>query len=316
MRAPKIHRALIVGASALIVIVAVMVGVGLLSSNNGGESQSLGKVKCGAPTATIAKDPIVHHDEPDAVVHMHQIFGNSGWVNLAEPNAANYEDLNGQSTSCRIIGDTAGYWIPCLQHRNDDGTFGPTCIGTNQFTAYYRPFTGIGGPQYGPGLAFPPDTRLVGHLYNWTCGTNSGARSAPVQKIPDCSGLSGKPGYTLTAHIDLPNCYDGVPPNHLAEDVGDTSDNPHYAYSVKVNRVKTCPAGFPNQMVAVRETVQFAYVGDGTDVLLSSDVMASATVPGSTLHADFWNAWDQPFFEQWVHDCVNFHIGDTARCDP
>lgn len=305
-----IRRSLTVGAVTAIIVAATVIG-------NGESAEALGKVKCGDPTAVAQVDPVVHHNETDnSIIHMHQIYGNNAWVNLENPNAANYEDLVGMGTNCRIPEDTAGYWLPCLQKRNEDGTYGPECISTNQFTAYYRPWTGIGGPDYGPGMPFPPDTRLVGHSYNFTCGNKSGARSEPVQVIPDCSGLSGKPGLTLTGHVDLPNCWDGVLPDHHPEDVGDTSDNIHYAYAIKVDRVKVCPDGFPNKMISIRETLQFAYVGDGSDVLLSSDVLAGTTIAGSTMHADFWQAWDDAFFDQWIHDCVNFNLGSASRCDP
>jgi hypothetical protein len=268
---------------------------------------SLGKVKCGGVARIAVIDPIVHHNEPVGTGHEHQVFGNTAWVDLANPNTASYNDLVGDSTSCNVGIDTAGYWIPTLHNINTG-----QLIPTKQFTAYYRPYTGVGGPDFGPAAAFPADTRLVGTVYDWSCGQNSGARSVPVQSIPDCTGLSGKPGQTLTAHIDIPSCWDGVPPSHADADVGNTSDNSHYAYTVK----KVCPVAFPNQMVAIRETIQFAYTGAGNDLALSSDAGAG-TSDGQSLHADFWNTWQQPDFVQWVVDCVNVGGAYTsAKCQP
>lgn len=257
-------------------------------------------------------DPIMEHNEP-ASPHQHQFFGNKGWLtNLDDPNAANYDDMAGQPTTCRVGSDTAGYWTPTLRYKVGTPKAGEL-IPVQQFTAYYRPFTGS-GTQTGPGIAYPADTRLVsfaGH-YNWNCGQYSGARSAPGSSIPDCTGLSGKPGNTLTAHIDFPSCWDGVAPEHASDAVGDTSDNVHYTYPVK----KSCPAAFPVQTVQLRVTLQFAYVGPGNDVELSADGTLGVD-DGQALHADFFNAWDQPAFEDFVRNCVN--AGGTytnQQCQP
>ena len=61
------------------------------------------------------------------------------------------------------------------------------------FTAYYRPFEGVGA-RTRPGMAFPADTRLLGSQYAWNCGDQSGALSTPVSSIPSCVGLPAGPG--------------------------------------------------------------------------------------------------------------------------
>ena len=95
----------------------------------------------------------------------------------------------------------------------------------------------------------------------------SGPASTPVQSIPDCTGLSGKPGLTLTAHIDFPSCWDGVKPSHTA-----SPERRHQGQrALRLRGRKKCPAGFPIGVTELRETIQFPYVGNGTDVALSSD---------------------------------------------
>jgi hypothetical protein len=292
-------------------LLAALLGAAVLTS---APAQALGKVKCDVnnqPTVSIGNyDPIVNHNQTSAA-HEHQFFGNIAWHSLANPNAANYADLVGKANNCRkVLGlsysaDSAGYWIPTLRYKATG-----KLVPAQQFTAYYRPFTNTG--KFGPGQAFPADTRLIGTKYNWNCGMKSGARAVPVQSIPDCTGLSGKPGLTLTAHIDFPSCWDGVKPNHSASDVGDTRDNAHYAYPVR----GACPPGFPNKMVGLRETIQFQYTGNGTDVELSSDHHAG-TDDGRSLHGDFWNSWMQPEFERYVKECVSGTVTySVARCDP
>ena len=272
-------------------------------------ADALLKVKCGPAVAVAAVDPIVHHNEPDAPVHQHQIFGNSSWAPLG--NSANYADLLAGATTCREVADTAGYWTPTLIY-----TSGPNAgqvVPVRQFTAYYRPYTNRG--DTGPGVAYPADVRLVSEpgRYDWTCGQNGGV--APQATVPDCTGLDGSPGETLTAHINFPSCWTGVLPNHSDGEVGDTRDNAQWAYV----QGKACPATHPVRTTALRETIQFTYVGDGSDVKLSSDLMSEqmtgVPVPaGSTLHGDFWSAWNQPRFEDLVRLCVN-QAGPNRTCE-
>lgn len=290
-------------------LVALLTGLTLVAWLMPASAQAKGKVKCGdSGPARIAKvDPILHHDEaPGAGQHEHQIFGNNAWVDLPNPNAANYDDLAGHGTDCRVSADTAGYWTPTLRY-----TSGPKAgqdVPAQQFTAYYLSWD---HQPNGEGEAFPPDTRLVAMQADqggWSCGQHSGGESALSRTIPDCSGSSGQPGDTLTAHVNFPSCWDGVLPNHRPGDVGDTSDSSHYAYRVG----NSCPAGYPHKMVTLNETVQFAYTGNGKDVEASSDPMMGGA-DGSSFHADFWNAWDQAAFEQFVRGCVN---GQAASRNP
>lgn len=306
MNAYALRRALPVLLAALLAIASGLVAT---------PAYALGKVKCDRntqPAVSVGRyDPIVNHRQQ--AMHEHQFFGNIAWHQLADPSAAGYTDLVGKATNCRIAADTAGYWTPTLRY-----TSGPKAgqlVPAQQFTAYYRAFDGA---TYGPGLPFPPDTRLVATddfgpgAHGWSCGQNSSTGS--TQGIPDCSAYSGKPGYTLSAHITFPSCWDGVLPDHHPEDVGNTSDSAHYAYPVK----GACPAGFPNRMVQLRETIQFAYAGPGAtgdNVALSSDAMAG-TSDGMSMHADFWNAWVQPDFAAFVRDCVNTRVGTAAACSP
>ncbi len=278
-------------AAALAVGLAAVAVVGSSTS-----ASALLKVKCKTTTGTAAVDPIVHHNESNAHVHEHQFFGNNGW--LTRGNYANYTDLTSKGTNCRELTDTAGYWTPTLRYTT--GT--RQMIPVQAFTAYYRPFTGVGGPDSGPGLAFPADTRLIGTKYSWNCGQFMTVAESP--SVPDCRGADGSPGKTLTLHIDFPNCWNGIKPKHLTSDVGNTTDNVNYAYSSKKKGVVSCPSGFPNKMISLRETLQFQYVGAGTDVELTSD-HEKMTTDGRSAHGDFWNTWQQADFQRLVTACIN-----------
>lgn len=270
------------------------------------QASALSKIKCKQTVGVASVDPIMFHNQKTTMAHSHQFFGNNGW--LARGNYANYADLMSKGTNCRIAGDTAGYWTPTLRY-----TATKKEIPVQAFTAYYRPFTGVGGPDFGPGMAFPQDTRLVASQHSWTCGQYMPVK--PSQTVPDCRGADGSPGKTLTLHIDFPNCWNGVRPRHYTTSVGNTSDNANYRYSTKVKGVPTCPTGFPYKMISLRETLQFKYIGAGTDVELSSDPMMGK-VDGASAHGDFWNTWQPTALASMVKNCISGTGRYTkAECD-
>ena len=97
--------------------------------------------------------------------------------------------------------------------------------------------------------------------------------------------------------VDLPNCWDGVglePSNVVYPDGG------------------ACPSGFDHVLARVSERIHFGVMNplnlDGTvGLTLSSGAYY-------TLHADFWNAWDQPTLDALVDRCINagVHCGDVS----
>ena len=299
----------------------------VLGTTHAAPATAMGKIRCdlnNIPTVAIGQyDPITNHNGTGAA-HEHQFFGNTAWHALPNPNTANYADLVGKQNNCRnVLGlpysaDSAGYWTPTLRYKAGTPKAGQLIAG-RQFTAYFR---GYNGQTFGPGMAFPADTRLIASddygkgAHGWNCGQFSAQaqRDGTVNYIPDCTGEPGGPGRTLTAHISFPTCWDGVLPNHQAGDVGDTSDNAHYRYP---SGKGVCPVGFPNKMVQLRQTIQFDYVGNGTDVELSSDAHAGFH-DGETMHADFWNTWRQSEFVDYVRVCVTTQTAEysTAKCQP
>jgi hypothetical protein len=69
-------------------------------------------------------------------------------------------------------------------------------------------------------------------------------------------------------------------------------------------------------MTQLRETVQFDYVGNGTDVELSSDAHAGYH-DGESMHADFWNTWRQTDFQNFVRLCATSRVPHShASCQP
>ena len=294
--------------------------------------------------STQELDPIVYHNhdnnDPSEAPHPHNhdFFGSRAVP--AFGSGSDYglirQYLGGDgadATSCRVNFDTAGYWAPVLKYKS--GPKAGQRVPVQQFTAYYRGFAGQ--TKHAGTQALPAGARLVASdmqgygLSGWTCGQNSTVTGG-LNYIPDCSGEDGSPGNTLTAHINFPSCWNGVAPNHGGDpgnpvtydgDYGDTRDNNYGNTALGPKTSKdfvypanktSCPASHPIEVTQLRETVQYEYVGNGTDVELSSDHGAT---PGSTYHADFWNTWDQTRFAAFIKKCVQGQTSTyTGSCDP
>lgn len=291
-----------------------------------------------------AFDPIVYHnvdswDDTEAQPHQHDFFG-TRWVTITgNVNAGMWTNVQfwsnqytnkAQVTSCREPGDTAAYWAPSLVYKS--GPKAGQRVKVKQFTAYYRGFAGQ--TTHAGTQAIPAGARLVAQdmvgygISGWNCGQNStqAATQGPVNFIPNCTGEDGSPGNTLTAHVNFPSCWNGVAPNHPGDPgvsdndttYGDTRDN-NYGVAgqytsndfIYPTNKTACPASHPIEVTQLRETIQYDYVGDGTDVELTSDHGAQ---PGSTFHVDFWNTWNQPAFNSFVQRCIQ--TAAEANCDP
>lgn len=336
----------------LIVALLLAVGVFTVAPGVAPAAQATGLVKCDqnadgtedndgdVAIHSEAWDPIVFHnvgpDDP-AQPHLHDFFGNRLPTVADNFNTATYADMTGQPTSCRLVADTASYWAPAMVCTKVSAVcaFVGQRIGVRQFSAYYR---GFGGQTKHPGsVAIPAGARLVAYqsgtagggpgygLTGWTCGSN-GTVTGGQDTIPDCSASGGGPGDSATAHVNFPSCWTGTPPSHPGDpgntapndQYGDTRDNnygvtgAHTSNDFIYPTNKTaCPASHPIEVVQLRETIAYDYTGDGTDVVLTSDGSAA---PGSTMHVDFWNTWDQAAFDSFVQRCIQ--TSEEANCKP
>jgi hypothetical protein len=111
--------------------------------------------------ATAVSSPIVRHllqvvpsraGRPHRVsgstrrAHLHEFFGN-----ISTNASSTYSTMIGKPTTCSVVGDTAGYWVPALL--NGAGQR----IAPRRINVYYRDRP----PASRPVTPFPPDFRMI-----------------------------------------------------------------------------------------------------------------------------------------------------------
>ena len=86
--------------------------------------------------------------------------------------------------------------------------------------------------------------------------------------------------------IKFPECWDGV-----------RTDSPDHISHMAHASGKGCPSSHPVRVPALSMVVRYPIQS------LSGRTLSSG--PLSTMHADFWNTWDQPALEALVARCLN-----------
>ncbi len=217
----------------------------------------------------LGDDPIVHPGQP-GVSHLHDFFGN-----VSTDASSTLASMRSASTLCQVPGDTSGYWSPALVA--PDGTV----VTPEYLTVYY----------WGKGTVVEPpaDLRVIaggdtGNLK--VAGYTCGGSHATVQVPGACGSL------WLKGVIVFPSCWDGV-----------RADSPDHRSHMAYPTGKGCPSGFPVRIPKIVFHINYG-IHDGTGYTLMSD-SGMGMSDGRSLHADFWNAWDQAALQQAVASCLN-----------
>jgi hypothetical protein len=224
-------------------------------------------------------DPIVHPKDPGAS-HMHSFSGNT-----TTDAFSTYKSMVGKPTTCKLSLDTSGYWVPTMYDASG------TVVKVIQFNAYYRTWGSV--TKF---TTFPPDFRLIagGSTHDpalvgggdASIGYNC-APGAPLVPTPPNCGTDW-----VKAHVIFPTCWDGV---HT-----DSADHrSHVVYSTGGR----CPVDHPVALPKLSFHVTYG-VHSGKGLYLSSDEHEGVH-DASTLHADFWNTWNQAALDKLVDACLN-----------
>ncbi len=229
-------------------------------------------------------DPIVYPGKPGAS-HDHSFVGN------VSTNAfSTLASLRRAGTTCDPASDTASYWAPTLLV---DGTPVPP----TRAIVYYDRLTSA------PVKPFPPGLRMVaGNVHAgarqstgvtfWQCGLIKTTLYGPLRRTqaatPSVAGSivpTCPPGARLQLRVNFPDCWNGKTLDSL-------SHASHMAYSTN----GVCPRSHPVPVPAIGLVYEY---------LPPAGVVALASGPTYTGHADFVNAWNQKALTKLVDGCLN-----------
>ncbi len=241
-------------------------------------------------------DPLVLPGQPGKA-HLHMYFGNT------QANAdSTYRSLRDSgSSSCNgFEGNRSAYWIPAVFDASGNARI-PSRIEL-YYKSHDRAFDIVQKPPEGLGMV--AGQAASSPFVKWACqetGAQGANLSRPIQQqqntIPACSKTA-----TLLAHIQFPQCLSGS----ISETSGNATNQmqyPNHGYYSK-----SCPAG--SQIITSIEYF-IAWNPDNHDGQtqnwwISSDVKSDGTrAPnGSTLHGDWFGAWNPKVMDQIHENCV------------
>jgi Domain of unknown function (DUF1996) len=213
-------------------------------------------------------DPIVFPRQRGAA-HSHDFFGNR-----STNYASTYKRLRAATaTTCFNPADKAAYWMPTMK-------WGPRTLQPSHALFYYR--AARKAPKevqpHPPGLKVV--TNQNSHV-TWRCAEGTWATSPPTR----CS--NGK----LVVRLRFPDCSNGK--------LDSADHRSHMAYAVRQSDgTWRCPTTHQKPVPALSMNVHFPLPTASGKVTLSSGA-------ASTIHADFFNAWDQQKLAALVRSCIN-----------
>jgi hypothetical protein len=224
-------------------------------------------------------DPIVFAGERGAA-HSHDFFGNR-----STNYASTYKRLRAATaTTCFNPADTAAYWMPTMK-------WGPRTLQPSYALIYYRA-DGKAPKQVQP---YPAGLKMVtnenSHV-TWRCTGGTLSTSPPRR----CSNG------TLVVRIRFPDCSNGK--------LDSADHRSHMAYAGRrSDGTWRCPTTHQKAVPALSMNVHFPIPTTSGKVTLSSGA-------ASTIHADFFNAWDQQKLAALVRSCIKAHPFSTKNPKP
>jgi hypothetical protein len=260
-------------------------------------------VQCGF-SKQAQVDPIVNPGEPGTpeakAHHMHDFFGNT----TTDSNST-LDTLRAGGTTCSKPKDTAAYWIPTVSWTNSRGKITP--LKANQTFFYYR--AGLKDPA--AVKPYPAGLKIVtvqGKKVEWRCQNGTWSPTPPTR----CDNG------TLVVRIFFPDC---LAVDSTGQPVTDTDPNdpnaiPHRSHMVDAVTPSTggfakCPSTHPYPVPRLQTNFLFRIPTTKGKPTLSSGGQPSY----STMHVDFFNAWQPPQQPPPTPPAVDGTLEDlVARC--
>ena len=210
-------------------------------------------------------------DDTERPFHSHDFFGNT-----STKYNSTYKSLHAAATTCTRSKDTAAYWMPTVKWNG-------RVLESNRAVFYYR----AGGKKHTKVLAYPAGLKVatpVNQGVSWRCGRtdNGGGRRTPPSRC-----ASGE----LGVRIIFPDCSNGK--------LDSDNHRSHMTYSRPIDGKVRCPKSHPRSVPVLTMNVTFDIPArQRGKVTLSSG-------GASTIHADFFNAWNQEALAALVKRCIN-----------
>ncbi|MFJ9138632.1 DUF1996 domain-containing protein [Streptomyces sp. NPDC102256] len=230
-------------------------------------------------------DPIVLPNLAGAS-HMHSFFGNKSTDAFSTA-----QSLRGSAaTTCAPADDLSAYWIPSLYEGNK-------AVEPQNMIVYY----GSRLPDPAATLPFPEGFRMIAGDAKAQTPTPAGS---PGQYW--CAGAGGEIGRSTdgnwpvcapTAHLThqlvFPDCWDGK-----------NLDSPDHKSHVAYTYDGKCSGAYPVAIPNLSFVVSYPTSGSAAGLRLASGM-------ASSIHGDFFNAWDNAALGHRVKDC----IVQKAKCN-
>jgi hypothetical protein len=271
-------------ATVLAFIVASAPDVSARSSDHGASFA----VRCDFSHRDIA-DPIVQHPE---MAHSHDFFGNRSTDADSTYETLLNTRMEPPTTCTRFLEDKAAYWIPTVSWNGQE-------LNSNRAVFYYR----AGGKNHKGIKPYPAGLKVIAdgeQRVKWTCGTDDtgrGSRTPPTECATKHLGV----------RVVFPDCVDV---GRNGKPLIDSADHrAHMAYSRPIDGKVRCPRSHPRSVPVLTMNATFPLpAAEGEPTAQGEVTLACSDGPScdaSTMHADFFNAWDQAALQSLVETCIN-----------
>ena len=236
-------------------------------------------------------DPIVKPGQPGAS-HLHLFFGNTT-TDAYSTYASLRANGNGSCQGGPL--NRSAYWAPAVLTPAGQAVMpdfisvyykgnGPTAANI----ATIRPMPA--GLKMVAGASMTDPTAVA--AFYWACENGTGQGST----IPSCPS-----GMRVGAVVDFPSCWDGV-------NLDSADHRSHMAYLTYAGGGGAhCPADHPVMLPQYTVGIWYMQSGDSATWKLSSDMagMPGMAGNGSSMHADWFGAWDPTVQATWTRECIN-----------
>ena len=260
---------------------------------------------CGAGQLSY-DDPIVYPGQPGKS-HLHQFYGNTS----ANANSTFASLRASGDSTCNNMGNgtaanRSAYWMPAML----DGK-GHVVMPDYVQVYYKRGPTNAGECAQNKCVSIPNGVKFIQgfDMASGSRGPQPGDFVCGSTIMPNLANARSncRAGQKLEMRIQSLKCWNGQLDSadhrsHFSTMISDAS----------TNWVKKCPTSHP-YLVPQFTISSFYTIGSGDDVglwSLSSDAMYPSLAKGSTIHFDYFEAWDVLVKDMWVNSC----IGKLLNC--